>query len=71
MRGAASDSAGCGVAAKPGSKQNGNQEELSRAAKARRESKHLISQSLELRKQSEQLIEVMLKEAAKTRCDPN
>jgi len=59
------------VAAKRDSKQNESQEELTRAAKVRRESRQLISQSRELRKQSEQLIEAMLKEAAKARRDPN
>ena len=46
-------------------------EELSKAAKARLESKNLIAQSRELRKQSEQLIEAMLKQAANARRDPN
>jgi len=51
-------------------KQNGNKKVLTKAAKVRLESKHLISQSRELRKESEQLIEAMLKaESARTRRD--
>lgn len=59
------------MAKKRGSKPNRKQEELSKAAKARLESKNLIAQSRELRKQSEQLIEAMLKQAANARRDPN
>jgi hypothetical protein len=58
------------VAAKRALKQNGKQKELTRAAKARLDSRHLISQSRQLRKQSELLIEAMLKETAKIRRDP-